>query len=145
MTSHLLLAAASVAMLGTGLASAQGTRSSESLPAQQTSLPVNQANVVHKCRVDVIRTGTAGVADVTRTAAQDGTCICTVTTGVVNVNGSAEQVVTDLLRDRTCDGAPPPAGTPAAFAPVGTALWPFIVGPAGAGGLAAAVGNDSQG
>lgn len=147
MTSQFLAAAASVALLGAGFAGVEGTRSAEVLPSHQISFMSAQGGAGNKCRVDVIRTGTAGVADITRSELTDGTCVCTVTTGQPSVNGSAESVVTSLLRDRACDGAPAPgasAGESSNF--VGPALiLPALIAPVGAAGLAVAVSNDSDG
>ncbi|HEX4848736.1 MAG TPA: hypothetical protein VFV30_11370 [Novosphingobium sp.] len=147
MTSQLFAAAASVALLGAGFASLDGTRSMESLPAVQTITADGVGGAAKKCRVDVVRAGTPGAADIVRDELTDGTCVCIITTGPANNNGAAESIVTNLLRDRTCEGAPPPAGKPAAF--VGTPfLIPAIVGTvgaAGAAGLAATAGNDSAG
>jgi hypothetical protein len=145
-SSQFIAAAASVALIGTGFATAEGTRSAEAIPAFNASLvAADGASGNNKCRVDVFRTGTAGTADIRRFSETDGTCVCIVTTGEKNVNGSAEEIVVNLVRDRSCDGAPPPEGQPAAFAPASVALWPFIAAPAGAGTLAVAAGNDSQG
>ena len=59
-------------------------------------------------------------------------------------NGGAESIVTNLLRDRTCDGAPAPGRPAAAGGPIGI-LIPALVGSAGAAGVAVGAGADSQG
>jgi hypothetical protein len=147
-TSYLVAAAASVALLGAGFAGIEGTRSAEALPAFGTALASDDGGSGNRCRVDVIRTGISGVADITRTELTDGTCVCTVTTGPVNGNGAAEDVVTSLLRDRTCDGAPVP-GRPVAEAAAGgggaNVILPILITTVGAAGLAVAIGNDSKG
>jgi hypothetical protein len=106
-TSNLLAAAATIGLLGAGIAGASETRSFEALTSQ---VAANSEGGSGQCRVDVVRTGTAGAADITRQAFSDGSCVCTVTTGPAGNNGSAEAVVAALLRDRTCSGAPAPAG-----------------------------------
>lgn len=115
---------------------------------QQTTLAADGQGGGNKCRVDVIRNGTPGTADITRLVENDGTCVCTVTTGAANANGSAENIVTNLLRDRACDGAPAP-GRPvseAASAGGGSGVvLPVLIATVGAAGLAVAVGNDSKG
>ena len=108
--------------------------------------PCAQGGSGGKCRVDVVRTGTAGVADITRSELSDGTCVCTVTTGQPSVNGAAENVVTNLLRDRTCDGAPAPGREISQAAGGGSnALIPVLITTVGAAGLAVAIANDSNG
>lgn len=147
MTSQFLAAAASVALLGAGFAGIEGTRSSEVLPAHQISFTSAQGASGSKCRVDVVRTGTAGVADIARSELSDGTCVCTVTTGQPSVNGAAETVVTNLLRDRSCEGAPAPGRevSQAAGGGGGNAVIPVLITTVGAAGLAVAVANDSNG
>lgn len=107
MTSHLLAAAATIGLLGAGIAGASETRSFEALTSRVAASSEGGSG---QCRVDVVRTGNSGSADITRQSFSDGSCVCTVTTGPANSNGSAEAVVAALLRDRTCEGAPPPAG-----------------------------------
>lgn len=147
MTSQFIAAAASVALLGAGFAGIEGTRSSDVLPAHQVAFTSAQGASGGQCRVDVVRTGTAGVADITRSELSDGTCVCTVTTGQPSVNGSAESVVTNLLRDRTCDGAPGVGreASQAAGGGAGNAIIPVVVTTVGAAGLAVAIANDSNG
>lgn len=140
MASHLFIAAAAVTLLGASFATVEGTRSAQSIPAGQPG----EAPAGNMCRVDVVRSGQPGTAGVTRAVETDGSCVCTVVTGEAARNGAAETIVATLLRDRSCNGAPPPGGE-AAFAPAGVGVWPFIVAPAGAAGLAAAAGNDSAG
>jgi hypothetical protein len=147
-TSQFIAAAASVALLGAGFVGIDGTRSAEVLPAHQISFMSAQGASGGKCRVDVVRTGTAGVADITRSELTDGTCVCTVTTGQPSVNGSAESVVTSLLRDRSCDGAPAPGREVSQAASSGGgsgAVIPVLVTTVGAAGLAVAIGSDSNG
>ncbi|MFM5949905.1 MAG: hypothetical protein ACKOPM_11885 [Novosphingobium sp.] len=146
MTSQFIAAAASVALIGAGFASAEGTRSIEAIPAFNATLVANDGGgKADKCRVDVFRGGTAGTADIRRYVENNGTCVCTVTTGEKAANGNAEDIVDGLLRDRSCEGAPAPEGQPAQFAPAAVGVWPLVAAPAGAGGLAAAVGSDSNG
>lgn len=146
MTAQFIAAAASVALLGAGFAGIEGTRSSEVLPAHQIAFTSAQGASGGQCRVDVVRTGTAGVVDITRSELSDGTCVCTVTTGQPSVNGAAENVVTNLLRDRSCDGAPAPGADKALRAAQGgNAIIPVIVTTVGAAGLAVAIANDSNG
>ena len=151
MTSHFIATAASVALLGAGFAGAEGTRSAQALPGHSTVAAATEAGAGKRCRVDVIRTGTPGVADIVRDELTDGTCVCIVTTGEPARNGSAENVVLDLLRNRTCDGAPAPVRgvTEAATAGSGGGgagvLLPVLISTGGAAGLAVAMGNDSKG
>ena len=115
---------------------------------QQTTLAADGHGGGNKCRVDVIRSGTPGTADITRLVENDGTCVCTVTTGAANGNGSAEGIVTSLLRDRACDGAPAPGRVVADAAAAGggsNVVLPVLIATVGAAGLAVAVGNDSKG
>lgn len=56
-----------------------------------------------KCRVAVLRTATGGTANVVRQVIDNGSCVCTITTGPANNNGKAEAKVANLLRDRKCD------------------------------------------
>jgi len=134
-----------VALLGPGLASADGTRSSAALPAARTIQAEDMAGSGgNLCRVEVVRSASPGTASITRLVEADGACLCTVTTGPAQTNGAAEELVSAVLRSRTCDGAPAPGDQPAAFAP-GAGLWPLLAAPVGVGGLVAAQGNDSPG
>lgn len=144
MSAHLLATFSAAALLGTAFATVDGKRSADALPAAQMPHPIDAFPAGQACRIDVVRRAAAGTAQITRAVDTDGSCTCTVMTGPVEGNGAAEAVVAALLRDRSCDGAPPP-GKEAAFAPAGVGVWPFIVAPAGAAGLAAAAGNDSAG
>lgn len=144
MSAHLLATFSAAALLGAAFATVDGTRSADALPSAQNPHPAGIPPADKACRIDVVRSAAAGTAQVSRAQEADGSCTCTVMTGPVEGNGAAEAVVAALLRDRSCDGAPPP-GKEAAFAPAGVGVWPFIVAPAGAAGLAAAAGNDSAG
>lgn len=117
MTSYLLTAAAAVSLLGAGFANAGETRSIEAMTGQVAMFGGGQAGDASgdKCRVDVIRSGAPGAADVSRQTFSDGSCVCTVTTGPNGTNGAAETVVANLLRDREC------AGTPAVVTDTGSA------------------------
>jgi hypothetical protein len=147
-TSQFIASAAAVALLGAGFAGTTGTRSSETLPAFSSSVANDDGGSGKKCRVDVIRSGTPGAADIARTVETDGTCICTVTTGPAAGNGSAENVVTGLLRDRSCEGAPGVGGPVSSAAAAGggaNVILPILITTVGAAGLAVAIGNDSKG
>lgn len=148
MTSQFLAAAASVALVGAGLADV-GTRSIEAMPSIQTAFADGNGDGGDKlCRVDVIRSGTPGSADITRQELDSGQCVCIVTTGPASNNGSAEGIVTNLLRDRTCGDAPL-AGKVVSEAATGgggsgTVIL-TVLGVVGAAGLAVALGTDSHG
>lgn len=148
MTSQFLAAAASIALVGAGVAGTAGTRSFEALPGVSTAFADGaDSGAGGKCRVDIIRAGAAGAADITRQTLQDGNCICTITTGPASSNGSAEEIVTNLLRDRTCDGAPAPGKVISEAASGGGGGWvlPVVLAVVGAGGLVVALGKDSNG
>lgn len=148
MTSQFVAAAASVALLGAGFASAEGTRSAEVLPAFNASVAAQDTGGGNKCRVDVVRTAPAGAADITRSVLSDGSCVCTITTGASGNNGAAEGIVSDLLKSRSCEGAPA-AETPMTQTATGGGgsgvVIPVLIGVVGAAGLAVAVGSDSKG
>lgn len=148
MTSQFIAAAASVALLGAGFTAVDGTRSAESLPMTSVSVAQNDVAGGNRCRVDVIRSAPGGAADITRSVLTDGSCVCTITTGPAGGNGNAESIVANLIRDKTCDGAPAPSvdgAKPAGFVGPATIIPAIILGTAGAGGLAVAAGNDSAG
>lgn len=147
MSSQLTTATAVLALLGAGLASAEGTRSDSALPAAEAVPAVETAPSAAKCRVEVVRTGAPGTAAITRLAEAGGGCACTVTTGPSGANGQAEDVVGALLQNATCDGAPAPGQNPPAFAP-GPNLLPLLAVPAAGAGAAVAGGaggGDSPG
>lgn len=150
MTSEFIAAAASAALLGAGFSAVDGIRSAEALPMNSVSLAQGDIAGGNRCRVDVIRSAPEGAANITRHVLTDGTCVCTVTTGPASGNGGAETIVTNLLRDRACDGAPAP-GRPVAEAATGATgsaggfILPVLVGTVGAAGLAVAMGSDSKG
>jgi hypothetical protein len=106
--SQFIAAAAAVGLMGAGFANVSETRSFEAMTGQTAMFGGGEGGGAQggTCRVDVVRSGSAGTADVTRQTLSDGSCVCTVTTGPVSSNGSAESVVTDLLRNRECAGAP---------------------------------------
>lgn len=146
MTPPFIASAASVALLGAGFFAADGTRSAEALPMGSTSLEQGSATGGGSCRIDLFRTAPAGAAAITRHVLADGTCVCTITTGPEGSNGDAESIVTNLFRDRTCDGAPAPrvdGVKQSGF--VGPAAILPAVASATAGSLALASGNDSAG
>lgn len=149
MTSQFIATAASVALLGAGFSSVDGTRSAEALPMNSVSM--NQGLADGPARVDVIRSGPSGTAKITRTVLTDGTTVCTVTTGPKDTNGAAEDIVKNLLRDRSCTGAPAPgrpiaeAATGAGGGGAGGVVIPVLIGTVGAAGLAVAMGSDSKG
>ncbi|HOB13926.1 MAG TPA: hypothetical protein PKN09_06765 [Novosphingobium sp.] len=148
MTSQFIAAAASIAVLGAGFAGVDGVRSAEALPMMSSTVAAEAAGDGNRCRVDVIRSAPSGAADITRQVLNDGSCVCTITTGPSSNNGGAESIVTNLLRDRTCDGAPAPGRPVAEAATAGggsSVVIPVLVGVVGAAGLAVAVGSDSQG
>lgn len=99
---------AAVGLMGAGFANASQTRSFEAMTGQAAMFGGGGGGGAEggMCRVDVVRTGSAGSADVTRQTFSDGSCVCTITAGPAGSNGSAESVVTNLLRDRECAGAP---------------------------------------
>lgn len=121
MTSQFLAAAAAVGLLSAGLANASETRSFEAMTGQTAMFGSGEGSGAagDKCRVDVVRTGSAGSADVSRQEFSDGSCVCTVTTGPAGNNGSAETVVSNLLRDRECAGAAGGSGGEAGAAAAG--------------------------
>lgn len=145
MTSQIFAAIAAAGLLGAGVASATETRSFAALPAHllMAADSGDGGGDAGKCRVDVVRNGAPGTADITRQVIDNGGCVCTITTGPSgNANGSAEAVVAALLRDRECAGAPPPGQ---AAGGVFGAVLPGLIGAGGAAGLAVAPGNDSRG
>lgn len=149
MFSQFLAAGVAVSLIGAGVAGATATRSFDALPGIQTAVADGEGGgASDKCRVDVIRAGTAGAATVTRQVMVDGSCVCSVTTGPANDNGSAENIVTALLRDRTCADAPTVGDTVSDAARSGGGaggIIPVLVGVVGAAGLAVALGNTSNG
>lgn len=158
MSSQITAAIVAFGLVGAGVASANETRSVSALPTQSL-MAVDGigagagAGAGGECRVDVIRSGAPGSADVTRQVFNNGSCVCTITTGPSgNANGSAEAIVGALLRDRTCDGAPPAGemGTQASGAAGGGggtsgAVLTALVAAGGAAGLIVALGKDSKG
>jgi hypothetical protein len=150
-TSQLLAAAAAIGLLGAGFANAGETRSFEAMTGQAAMFGAGEGGGAagDKCRVDVIRTGSAGSADISRQTFNDGSCVCTITTGPAGNNGSAETIVSDLLRDREC-GVPAAAVADAATgggaAGGGGTVIGVLFGLAALGvGVAAGGGSDSPG
>ena len=148
MTSQLLAAAASVALVGAGVAGTSGVRSFEAMPSRTSAVADGEGQGGGSCRVDVVRTGTAGTVTSTRSVLNDGSCVCTVLTGQVPVNGNAEDVVTNILRDRTCPESPTvgeKVSDAATSGGVSGAVIPVVAGVVGAAGLAVALGSASRG
>ena len=156
MSSQIVAGIVAAGLVGAGVASASETRSVSALPSQSLMAVDGSgagAGAGGECRVDVVRSGAPGSADVTRQVFTNGSCVCTITTGPSgNANGSAEAIVGALLRDRTCDGAPPAGemGTQASAAAGGGggtsgAVLTALVAAGGAAGLIVALGKDSKG
>ena len=146
MISQFLAATASVALIGAGFTGI-GTRSIEAMPGIQTAFADGDGGG-KACRVDVIRSGTPGTADIARQELDSGQCVCIVTTGPASTNGSAEDIVTNLLRDRTCSDAPLAGDTAGegAGGGGGGGMIGITLGAVGvAAGLAFALGKDSHG
>jgi hypothetical protein len=144
--SQFLAAAATVGLLGAGLANSAETRSFEAMTGQIAMFGNGEGGGAdNKCRVDVVRSGAAGTADIVRQTFNDGSCVCTITTGPEGNNGSAEEIVTNLLRDREC-ASTPAIGEDAAQAAGGPGtIIGVLAAVAGAGGGVAVGGNDSAG
>lgn len=158
MGTQIVAILAAAGLVGVGVAGAAETRAFDAVPAAVAFMNDGASTSAdRKCRVDVIRTGTAGTADVTRQVLDNNQCVCVVTTGAEQVNGAAEEIVKALLRDRTCAGAPLAAatgGNPGVGGAVSTAatagggsgaVLPVVIGGVGAAGLAVALGKDSKG
>ena len=153
MSSRIIAGIVAASLVGAGVASANETRSVSALPSQSL-MAVDGigagAGAGGECRVDVVRSGAPGSADVTRQVFNNGSCVCTITTGPSgNANGSAEAIVGALLRDRACDGAPAAGELGAQAAGGGSRssglLLPLAGGAALAAGLAVTLGKDSKG
>ena len=149
MFSQFLAASASVALIGAGVAGSSAIRSFDALPSVQSAVADGEGGgAAASCRVDVIRAGTPGSASVTREVLTDGSCVCSITTGPASGNGSAENIVTALLRDRTCADAPVVGKAVSETAAAGGgsgAIIPVLVGVVGAAGLGVALGSASNG
>lgn len=149
MFTQFLAASASVALIGAGVAGSSAIRSFDALPSVQSAVADGEGGgAADICRVDVIRAGTPGSSSVTREVLTDGSCVCSITTGPASDNGSAENIVTALLRDRSCADAPLVGNDAAGAASAGGgsgAIIPVLVGVVGVAGLAAAVGAASNG
>ena len=148
MTSQLLAAAASVALIGAGVAGNSGVRSFEALPTRTSAVADGEGQGAGTCRVDVVRTGEGGTVSTVRSGLDDGSCVCTVTTGPAGGNGNAEAVVTGILRDRTCAESPTVGEQVSEAATSGGgsgAVLPVLLGVVGAAGLAVALGSASRG
>ena len=149
MTSQLLAAAASIALVGAGVAGTSGVRSYEAMPTRTSAVADGEgAGASGQCRVDVLRSGDGGTVTTTRTVMNDNSCVCTVMTGPAGANGNAEDVVTGILRDRTCADSPTVGQAVREVARAGGGgglIVPVLVGVVGAAGLAVALGNNSRG
>ena len=149
MLSQFLAAAASVALVGAGVAGTSGVRSFEAMPTRTSMVADGEgAGASSMCRVDVIRTGDSGTVTSTRTVLNDGNCVCTLVTGPAGANGNAEDVVTAMLRDRTCPDSPTVGRAVREVARTGGGsglIIPVLVGVVGAAGLAVALGSNSRG
>ena len=148
MFSQLLAAAASVALIGAGAVAPSSFRSSDAMPmAQSVAADGDGASDARMCRVDVVRTGESGTVTSTRTVLKDHSCVCTLVTGPAGNNGNAEDVVTAMLRDRTCPDSPMVGGPvhEAAMAGGHNFVIPVLVAVVGAAGLAVALSAKSRG
>lgn len=149
MISQLLAAAASVALVGAGVAGTSGVRSFEAMPTRTSAVADGEGvGASGQCRVDVVRSGEGGAVTSTRTILNDGSCVCTLVTGPAGANGNAEDVVNGMLRDRTCPESPTVGQQVSEAATSGGGsgvIIPVLVGVVGAAGLAVALGSNSRG
>ena len=79
---------------------------------------------------------------------KDHGCVCTLVTGPADNNGNAEDVVTAMLRDRSCPDSPMVGQAVREVARTGGGsglIIPVLVGVVGAAGLAVALGAKSRG
>ena len=148
MFTQLLAATASVALIGAGAVAPSSIRSSEAMPSVQSAVADGAgAGASDMCRVDVVRTGQSGTVTSTRAVLKDNSCVCTLVTGPAGNNGNAEDVITAMLRDRSCPNSPM-VGAPvseAAEANHGGLVIPVLVGVVAAAGLAVALSAKSRG
>ena len=147
MTSQFLAVAASVALVGAGVAGTSGLRSFEAMPTQTTTVADGEG-AGGGCRVDVLRTGDSGTVTTTKSVLADNSCVCTVVTGPSGANGNAEDVVIGMLRDRSCADSPTVGRTVSEAASTGGGngiIIPVLVGVVGAAGLAVALGSNGRG
>lgn len=149
MISQFLAAAASVALVGAGVAGSSGVRSFEAMPTRTSAVADGDgAGASGMCRVDVVRSGDAGTVTSTRTVLNDGSCVCTLVTGPAGANGNAEDVITAMLRDRTCPESPTVGRAVREVARTGGGggvIIPVLVAVVGAAGLAVALSANSRG
>jgi len=145
---YFITALAAAGLVTASVAATGSVRSGDALPVLGLAQGAAGAG---KCGVRVIRTGTPGAADIVREQLADGSCVCVVTTGPASNNGSAEGVVTNLLRDGQCNAAPAANNVGGEVAGAGAsgggagAVLPVLLGAVGAGGLAAGLGAASNG
>ena len=147
MFSQLLTGAVSVALIGAGTVVPSSIRSSDAM-ALSVAADGDGVSDAGTCRVDVVRTGESGTVSSTRTVLKDRSCVCTLVTGSAGNNGNAEDVVTAMLRDRTCPNSPMVGQTVSEVARTGGGgglIIPVLVGVVGAAGLAVALGSHSRG
>lgn len=160
MASQILGLLAAASLVSTGMVAASETRSADALPGVASAMGAGEGGGqggADKCRVDVRRTGAPGASQVTRQVFNNGGCVCTITTGPAgDANGAAESLVTALLRDRECEGAPAPGeiGQAASGAAgggggsgvlIGVLVAAGVAGGVAAGGGGGSGGNDSPG
>lgn len=141
MSTQLFAILASAGLATAGLAAASATRSADALPTGAVALAADDQGGGNRCRVEILRTGPGGTAATVRRELEGGECLCSMTTGPEGNNGSAENLVLALLRDRTCEGAPPAAVDGGANG----GLLGGLIGAAALGGLAAGLGGKSNG
>lgn len=154
MSAKIIAVLATVSLATSGVYAVSATRAADVLPSAPSAFMAEGEGSGEQCRVDVVRSEPSGVANVTRSVLPDGQCLCIVKTGPQDSNGTAENVVRELLERRSCDGAPPPAdvaqggsvggGASAGGGMSGGAIG-GLVGALAVGGLAAGLGGKSKG
>ena len=151
MISQIFAATASVALIGSGFAGAAGVRSFEAMGMTSAVADGQDGGASGMCRVDVVRSGEAGTVTSTRQIMKGGGCVCTLVTGPAMSNGNAEDVITGMLRDRTCPDSPMVGQTGDAVSAAAMSgggkgvVIPVLVGLVAAAGLAVAISADSKG
>ncbi len=142
MTSQIIAMLAASGFVLAGVASAEATRSSASIPLAVMAAGASGGD----CLVNVSRSAEGGAFNVTKSILKDGSCVCNVTTGPSASNGGAEDQVSAIVTARSCADAPL-VGEAAEGAAVGGggSLLPILLGVVAAGGAAAAAGGGGGG
>lgn len=141
MTSQILAAVSAIGLLGAGIAASGETRAFQAMPSMSSFADGEGTGAGEQCLVQILRTGSAGAAKLTRDTVESGGCLCTLSIGAAGANAADDATASALEQSKEC------ANAPSSFAnnAPGVSPVPFVLGAFTVVGTVAAVSGNSKG